>query len=168
MSGPRFLLGAALVLTAVLLETTTVTRLPLPGVAPDLVLVLVVAFAFVEGPLSGMASGFCAGLLADLLAYHQLGRLALAYCAVGYLTGMAQDDTERSTFAPFLAVGLGAVAGLVIYAAEGFLLGDARVTIAAVGRGLLSAVPYDVVLTPFVVPLVATLVRRVEQDAVRR
>ena len=118
--------------------------------------------------MSGMVTGFCAGLLVDLLADHQLGRLALAYAAVGYVTGLTKDDTERSTLAPFAAVGLGAIGALVVYAAEGFLLGDARVTIDAVGKGLLSAVPYDVVLTPFIVPLVAVLLRRVEQDSQRR
>ena len=162
------MLGAALVLTSVLVETTVVTRLPLPGTAPDLALVVVIAFAFVEGPMSGMVTGFAAGLLADLLADHQLGRLALAYAAVGYVTGLTKDDTERSTVAPFLAVGLGAVTALVLFTVEGLLLADPRVTVAALGMSLFSAVSYDVVLTPFVVPVVGLLLRRVEQDAVRR
>ena len=164
----RFLLGAATVLTALLLQTTVITQLPLPGAAPDLVLVLVVAYALAEGPLSGLSTGFIAGLLADASADHELGRLALVYAVVGYLTGLVEDDTERSTVLPFLAVGLGAVTGVLVFAAEGALLGDPRVTIGAIGRSLVSSVPYDVVLTPFVVPVVALLVRRVELDPLRR
>lgn len=168
MTARRFLLAAATVLTALLMQTTVVTQLPLPGAAPDLLIVLVVAYALTEGPLSGLTTGFIAGLLADLSADHELGRLALAYALVGYVTGLLEDDTERSTLLPFAAVALGAVTGLFVFAAEGALLGDPRVTFGAVGRSLVSSVPYDVVLTPFVVPVVALLVRRVEFDPLRR
>jgi len=168
VSPSRFLLGAVTVVTAVLLQSSVVSRLPLPGTAPDLVLVLVVAFALVEGPLSGLVTGFVAGLLADLPADHQLGRLALAYALVGYTCGLVQDDTERSTLLPFTVVALGALGSLLVFSAEGVLLGDPRVVWAAVARAVVSSVPYDVVLTPFVVPAVGALVRRVDPDPVRR
>jgi rod shape-determining protein MreD len=164
----RFLLAAATVLTALMLQDTVVSALPLPGAAPDLLLVLVVAYALVEGPLSGMITGFVAGVLADSLADHALGRLALVYAVVGYATGFIEDDTERSTLLPFLAVAAGAVGGVLLFAGEGMLLGDPRVTIHAVGRSLVSSVPYSVVLTPFVVPVLNLLVRRMEPDPIRR
>ena len=168
MTTRRFLLGAATVLTALLLQYAVVSRLPLPGVVPDLLLVLVVAYGLVEGPLSGMTTGFVAGVLADSLADHQLGRLALAYAVVGYATGFIEDDTERSTLVPCLAVGAGALGGVLVFAAEGILLGDPRISLHAVVRSLVSSVPYAVVLTPFVVPVLALLVRRIEPEPVRR
>jgi rod shape-determining protein MreD len=168
MTFRRFLLGAATVLTALLLQDTVVSALPLPGAAPDLLLVLVVAYALVEGPLSGMTTGFIAGVLADSLADHALGRLALVYAVVGYGTGFIEDDTERSTLVPFLGVAAGATAGVLLFAAEGMLLSDPRVTVHAVGRSLVSSVPYSVVLTPFVVPVLNLLVRRMEPDPIRR
>jgi rod shape-determining protein MreD len=164
----RFLLGTATVLTALLLQDTVISQLPLPGAAPDLLLVLVVAFGLIEGPLSGMTTGFVAGVLADSLADHQLGRLALAYAVVGYLAGFMEDDTERSTLLPFAAVGVGAVTAVLLFAGEGMLLGDPRVTLHAVGRSLLSSVPYAVVLTPFVVPVLNVLLRRIESEQIRR
>jgi rod shape-determining protein MreD len=164
----RFLLAAATVLTALLLQDTVISELPLPGAAPDLLLVLVVAYALVEGPLSAMTIGFVAGVLADSLADHPLGRLALVYAVVGYATGFIEDDTERSTLVPFLAVAAGASGAVGIFAAEGMLLGDPRITLYAVGRSLVSSVPYAVVLTPFVVPLLSVLVRRTEPEPVRR
>jgi rod shape-determining protein MreD len=168
VTGGRFALGAATVLTALLLQTTVVTRLSLPGDAPDLLLVLVVAFALVEGPLSGMVTGFVAGGLADLMSDHAVGRLALAYVIVGYLTGLASDDADRSVLLPFFAVAAGSAAAVLVFAGEGILLGDPRVTGSAVLRALTSTVPYDVVLTPFVVPAVGALVRRLDPDPVRR
>jgi rod shape-determining protein MreD len=168
MTAPRFLLGAATVLTAILLQTTIIARLPLPGVAPDLVLVLVVAYALIEGPLQGMTTGFVAGVLLDGLSDHQLGRLALAYAVVGYLAGLIHDDTERSTLVPFMAVAMGGFVGVLLFAGEGMLLGDPRVGLYAVVRSLISSVPYDVVLTPFVIPPVGALVRRLDPEPVRR
>ena len=168
MTAQRFLLGAASVVTALLLQLTVIGRLPVPGAAPDLVLVLVVAFALAEGPMSGLVTGFLAGLLADALSVHELGRLALAYAVAGYVTGMLQDDTDRSTLQPFGAVLLGALAAVGVFAAEGILLADARISLHSIARALSSAVPYDVVLTPFVVPLVTGLVRRLDVDPLRR
>jgi rod shape-determining protein MreD len=164
----RFLLAAATVLTALLLQGAVLTRLPLPGAAPDLLLVVVVAYALVEGPLSGMTTGFVAGVLADSLADHQLGRLALAYAVVGYAVGFIEDDTERSTLLPFVGVAVGAFGAVIVFAGEGMLLGDPRVTFHAVARSVISSVPYSVVLTPFVVPVLGALVRRVEPDPIRR
>lgn len=160
MTGSRLLLAVATVLTAVLLQVAVVARLPLPGGAPDLVLVLVLSFALSEGPLSGMVTGFLAGSLADLLTDHEAGRLALAYLVAGYLVGQLHDSTSRSTLLPIAGVAAGAVVALVVYAAEGLLLGDARTGLAAVLRGLTTSVPYDLVLAPFVVPAVGALVRR--------
>jgi len=164
----RFVLGVATVITALLLQLAAIGRLPLPGAEPDLLLVLVLAFALAEGPHSGTITGFCAGLLADCFASHELGRLALAYALAGYVTGTLQDDTERSTLQPFGAVALGGLVALFAFSFEGVLLGDHRITWHSVARATSSSVPYDVVLTPFVVPLVAGLVRRLDVDPLRR
>ena len=174
MTARRLLLGLATVLPAVLLQTTVLARLPLPGGAPDLLLVLVVAFALAEGPLSGTVTGFAAGLLADLGADHQLGRTALVLALVGYVAGLVHDGPsyggagERSTLLPFAVVGLAAAAAVTVFAVEGVLLGDARVTTGAYLRALAGTVPYCVLLTPFVVPVIGVLVRRLDQDPLRR
>ena len=163
MTVSRALLGALLVLTALVLAPT-VSRLPLPGSPPDLVLVVVLAVALAQGPRAGMVTGFAAGTLADLLSDHAVGRLALAYVVVGFLVGRAAGAAERSLLRPFAAVAAGAAGALLLYAGEGALLGDPRIRLAALGVGLVSAVPYDVVLVPFVVPLVGVLARRAASD----
>ena len=168
MTAQRLLLGAVTIVTALLLQLTVVARLPLPGAAPSLLLLLVVAFGLAEGSMSGMVTGFIAGLLADGLSVHELGRLALALALAGYAAGMLQDDSDRSTLQPFGAVAFGALVALAAYSAEGVLLGDVRINVHSVVRAAISAVPYDVVLTPFVVPLVAGLVRRLDIDPLRR
>jgi rod shape-determining protein MreD len=164
----RFLLGAATVLTALLLQTTVLTRLPLPGGAPDLLLVLVVGFALVEGPLSGTVTGFVAGLLADLGADHELGRTALVLAVVGYAAGLPYDDGHRSTLLPFAVVGASAAGAVTLFATEGLLLADPRITGSAYASALAGTVTYCVLLTPFVVPGVGLLVRRLDEDPFAR
>ena len=174
MTVRRLLLSVATVLSALLVQTTVLNRLPLPGGAPDLLLVLVVAFALAEGPRSGTLTGFAAGLLADLGADHELGRTALVLALVGYVAGLVHDDPsygasgDRSTSVPFLVVGLSAAGAVTVYAVQGLLLGDARIDAGAWLRALAGTVPYCVLLTPFVVPVVAGLVRRVGRDPLRR
>jgi rod shape-determining protein MreD len=168
MTARRVLLGAVLLVTALLLQTTVLSRLPLPGAAPDLLLVLVVAHALLEGPLSGTVTGFAAGLLADLGADHELGRLALVYAVVGYLAGVVADDRRPSPLRRFLVVAAGALGAVVLYALEGLLLGDPRITLAAFWRSLAATVAYAVLLTPLVVPLVGALLRRLDDDPLRR
>lgn len=164
MTASRALLGVVSVVTALLLQTCLLDALPLPGAAPELLVVLVAAFALAEGPASGAVTGFAAGLAGDLVSDHALGRLALSLAVAGYLAGQVHDDTERSTLLPFVVVGAAAAGTLLLYAGEGLLLGDARVGGASVLRSLVSSVPYSVVLTPFVVPVVAALCRRVDPE----
>ena len=73
-----------------------------------------------------------------------------------------QDAAERSAFVPVAVVAVLAPATLLAYAGLGLLLGDPRVTAQAVVASLPAATLYDVLLAPFVVPLVGWLCRRVE------
>ena len=164
----RLLLGSAAVVAALLLQTTVLARLPLPGGVPDLLLVLVVAVALAEGPQSGTLTGFAAGLLADLGADHALGRLALVYALVGYLAGLLEDERPRGALTAPLTVAAAAAGAVALYALEGLLLGDPRITSAAFWPALAGTVTYCVVLSVLVVPVVGALVRRLDPDPFRR
>jgi rod shape-determining protein MreD len=160
----RALLATAVVLTALVLQAVVVNRLHLPGGHPDLPVLCVVAFALAGGPTYGTVLGFCVGLAADVLppADHTLGRLALAYAVVGYLAGLVEDVEERSVLTTVAMVAFASAAAVILFAGVGALLGDSRITAGAVARSLASTVIYDVVLAPFVVPLVSGAVRRAE------
>lgn len=170
MPAPRAAMVVALVGTAVLAQVTVLARLPLPGATPDAVLLAVVSLGLVYGPMTGMVTGFGAGLALDLVppADHAAGRWALVLCLVGYVAGLARPDTRRSALVPLLVVACCAAGATAGYAALGAILGDPRVTWPAVARLLPTAVLYDVFLTPFLVPVVIALARRVEADPARR
>lgn len=169
LSGPRLVLAAAVVVSALVLQVGVLGRLPLPGATPDVVLLGVVALSLVYGPMFGAGTGFAAGLALDLVppADHAVGRWALVLTLVGYLCGQAQDEVERSALVPFLVVGAAAAASTLAYALLGVVMGDARVGWTLVARVLPTAVLYDLVLAPIVVPVVLALARRAEPDLVR-
>ena len=160
----RPLLAVAAVLTALLLQVDVVNRLRLPGGHPDLVLVVLVSLALVGGPAYGAVVGFAAGFAADILppADHTIGRLAFVYALVGYAAGLLEDAEERSVFAAVAVVALGSAASVLLFAGVGALLGDARIGASAVTHALSAGVIYDVVVAPFIVPLVSGAARRVE------
>lgn len=151
------LAAAAAVLVAVVLQAAVFARLPLPGGQPSVVLVLVVAIGLAGGANAGLAAGFGAGLLTDLLADHPLGILALCFALAGLLAGLLEADVERTVLLPVMVVALSTAAVHLTYLGVMGLLGR---TTADGAAGVLGTVAYDVVLTPFVVPLVAAVARR--------
>jgi rod shape-determining protein MreD len=163
------LLVVVVVLTALLVQVTILNRLPLPIGRPDLLVVVVIAGALVGGPQRGAVIGFATGLAADLMppADHLAGRLAFAYTVVGYLAGLLEDIEERSVFTTILVVAIGAAVAVLVYAGLGALVADPRVTIHATAQGLLASVVYDVVLAPFVVPLISAASHRLEPAGLR-
>lgn len=161
----RRLFAAIVIAVALVLQVIVVNRLPLPGgVVPDVVLLAVVALALVHGPLPGLVTGFCAGLIADLVppADHTIGQYAFVFCLVGYVAGLAQTEMDRSSVMPFIAMVVGAVGGCVLYAVLGGLLGDPRITWATSREVVPLTALYDVLLSPFVLYLVFRLGRRFE------
>ena len=164
VSPVRTAVAAAAVVVAVVLQGTLLARLPLPGGSPNLVLVLVLAVGLAAGGSAGMSVGFAAGLLADLLSDHPVGLLALCFAAVGFLAGLLETDAERSVLWPLLIVGVGATGTFLAYYGLLALLDRP----AAGGLGdLPSTVVYDLMLTPFVIPVVTAVTRRLDTDTRR-
>jgi rod shape-determining protein MreD len=163
------LLAVVVVLTALLAQVTVINRLPLPLGHPDLLVVVVIAFGLVGGPQRGAVIGFATGLAADLMppSDHLAGRLAFAYTLVGYLAGLLEDIEERSVFTTVFVVAVGAGIAVVVYAGLGVLVGDPTVTVHTTTRAVVAVVVYDVVLAPFVVPLVSGASRRLEPAGLR-
>lgn len=168
MSARRVLLGALVLAVGLVAQSAVLSRIPLPGGAPDLLLVLVVAFALAEGQRSGAVTGFVTGLLADLGADHELGRTALVYALVGYVAGLARTEARPSLLVPLVVVGAAAAAGVTVFAVEGLLLADPRITAATYRQSIIGTVPYCLILTLLVVPAVGILVRRLDLDPLRR
>jgi rod shape-determining protein MreD len=166
----RTALFVALVVTAAILQVSGLDLIPLPYIHPDLVLVVVVGCALAAGPVAGAGTGFGAGLLMDLVppAAHAVGRLALIYTLAGYLAGKLPDVEERSLVAPFGIVAGFSAGAVAANALLGTLIGGAGVHWSVALRQIPAEALYDVFLTPFVIPLVGYLSRRISPEVLRR
>jgi rod shape-determining protein MreD len=156
----RFLVLAGVLVVAVLVQSTVLARLTLAGVRPDLLVLAVVSVAVATDPATGAAFGFVAGLVADLLFDLPVGVSALVYTAVGFAVGTLRVYVTGHR--PLAHLVLVAAASLASVWCCGLLLRVLDLSSwAAVARaGPLVAV-YNLLLTPFVYPVVWALTERV-------
>ncbi|MEV7021140.1 rod shape-determining protein MreD [Kitasatospora sp. NPDC093558] len=166
----RIPVSAVLILFGLILQVSVFGRLQLPGATPDILLLVVVGLAMVYGPTGGCVVGFSAGLLADLAppSDHAIGRYALVLCLMGYAAGLLRPEhgRQRSVSSALLVVAGAAVASTLLYAMVGALVGDTAARHVGLGGLVISALLYDLLLAPFVVPLVMLLGRRFGRDPV--
>jgi rod shape-determining protein MreD len=159
----RFLAFVALTLAAVVLQGSLFGFLAVDGVVPNLVLLLVVAVGLSRGAELAMLTGFAGGLMLDLAppADHVAGRWALALVVVGYVAGRAGRG-RGSTLTAVVTVAGCSFVGTSLFALSGMLLGDAAAPTGETLAVIAVAVLYDVVLTPFVLPPLMRLLRRLQ------
>ena len=144
--------AALAILVAVMLQAAVLSRLPLPGGPPNLVLVLVVAIGLAAGGRAGLAAGFAAGLLTDLLSDHPVGVLALCFALAGFVAGLLEADVRRSVLLPVVVVAVADRGGLPAPTSACWGCSAGRSPTAPAEYS--GTIAYDVVLAPFVVPLV--------------
>jgi rod shape-determining protein MreD len=163
----RLLALAAVLVVAVLIQSTVLARLRLAGVRPDLLVLAVVAVAMASGPVSGAAFGFSAGLVADLLFDLPVGVSALVYTAVGFAVGIARVYVTSQL--PLVHLVLVGAASLASVWCSGLLLRVFDlVSWETVARSGPLVALYNLLLAPFVYPVVRALVERVPAKPAQR
>jgi rod shape-determining protein MreD len=150
----RTLAWAAVVVTALLLQSTIFSQIKLGGAKPELMYLVTTLLAMLEGPSSGAIGGFTAGMAQDFLLDQPKGITALTLTLLGYVVGITrQFITTQSPALPMILVGLSTAAGVVFYGFVSFLLGQLPVGPLFLLRiALLSAI-YNAVLTPLLYPV---------------
>ncbi|MGH2777606.1 MAG: rod shape-determining protein MreD [Actinomycetota bacterium] len=161
---------AGMLLLAVAIQSTLLAQATILGVIPQLVLVVVISLAFLDGERVGTVMGFFGGLLIDMLLPNAIvGLTALIYTLLGYGVGliryMAPPD---SVWTPVFAVaGASAVAELG-YAALAIIMGQRWVSLSETVKIAGLVVLYNTLLTPFVFPLVRRVADRFRPEKVYR
>ena len=168
MSVVRALVALAAVVVALVLQVTVFPHLAWEGIVPNLVLLVVVAAALTRGPQVAAVLGFVAGVALDLAppADHAAGRWALALVLVGYVAGRVHQEQRPTATAVVATVGVSSFVGTSVFALTGLLLGETAFDVTALLQVILVAVLWDVLLTPFVLPPLMGMFRRLEPDRV--
>lgn len=150
----RTILLTVAVLTALLLQTTVFADVRLFGAKPELMYLLTIAFAILEGPASGAVAGFVGGMAQDFLLNQPKGITALTLTLVGYAIGMLrQFIASPSPVLPVVLIAGGTFAGVVFYGVVSFLLGQLDTPWLYLFRVAALSAAYNAILTPLVFPL---------------
>ncbi len=163
----RFLVLAAVLVVAVVVQSTVLAELPLAGVRADLLVLAVVAVAMASDASSGAGFGFAAGLVADLLFDLPVGVSALVYTAVGFAVGTVR--VYVTSHLPLVHLALAGAASLASVWCCGLLLRVFDLSSwAAVARAGPLVALYNLLLTPFVYPVVWALTERLPARPAQR
>ncbi|MGZ4465934.1 MAG: rod shape-determining protein MreD [Nocardioides sp.] len=164
MSLLRGLAALGAVAIALVLQVSVFPHLAWEGIVPNLCLLVVVGAALTRGPQFAAVLGFVAGVALDLAppADHVAGRWALALVVMGYVAGRMRQDVRPSASAVVATVAASSFVGTSAYALTGIVLHDGVTSIPDLLRVILVAVLWDVLLTPFVLPLVMAMFHRLE------
>jgi rod shape-determining protein MreD len=120
------MLRVALVIFVVLMvQQTVMLALRIHGVHPDLLWLLPITAALLDGPETGAIVGFWAGLAFDLVLPTPFGLSALVGCLLGYATGELTTSVDpRAAWLKPVAALTGSVAGDMLFAVLGAVLGQ--------------------------------------------
>lgn len=163
MTGVRNVVLAALVCFAIVGQAVIFRFVSVDGVVPNLALIVVVVAAISRGSQFAAVLGFGAGLLLDLAppADHVAGRWALALVLVGYLAGRVRQDARTSPMMAVVLVGAASFIATSLYAFTGVVLGDGSWAVDETIRVIVISVLWDLMLAPFLVPVLLWLLDRV-------
>ena len=165
----RTLVLVAVITTALLLQTTVFPELTLLGVKPELLYLVTVVFAALQGPAEGAVVGFVSGLAQDFLLNTPKGITALTLTMLGYTVGLArQYITSPSPLLPAILVALGTAGGIAFHQAVAFLLGEEGGPFSYVAKVVLLTAVYGAVLTPIFFPVLRRAVAAIHEGRVVR
>jgi rod shape-determining protein MreD len=122
----RSIVRVALIIFVVLmLQQTVMVALRVGGAHPDLLWLLPITAALLDGPETGAIVGFWSGLAFDLVLPTPFGLSALVGCLLGYATGsLTRAVDPRAAWLKPVAALAGSVAADMLFAVLGAILGQ--------------------------------------------
>lgn len=150
----RWTVFALAVFTAVLVSSELGLSLPIFGVAPDLLIVVVVSWAIGAQPRTAAIMGFTVGLVRDLLLTSPKGLSAFAYALTAWL--VAAVGPFRGVWAFVGVVAVATMVSQTLYGLSASLFSE-NIDLGALPRVVLVSSAYNALLAPLVMPLLRRL-----------
>jgi rod shape-determining protein MreD len=143
------------VVTALVVHLSVLTRVHVAGVMPDLMLLLAVAGGITGGAVPGAVLGFVSGMVVDVFLETPLGLSGLVFSVVGYSVGVAQTGILRSSWwIPMLTAFVASAAGELLFALAGAVVGTTPIDVRHLGLVLGVVGVTNALLAPLAVRLV--------------
>lgn len=166
MTSVRALVALLVVSVALMLQVSVFPYLAWDGIVPNLCLLVVVGAALTRGSQFAMVLGFAAGVLLDLAppADHVAGRWALALVIVGYVAGRVRPGLKPTVTSVVATVAASSFIGTSVFAISGLILRDPALAVPELLQVIVVAVVWDILLTPFVLPVVMAIFGQLEPE----
>lgn len=151
----RVVVMGLLVLLALLVKTIVLPAVAIGSYRPDVVTLVVVGVALLEGPDSGLRLGFATGLAQDLVSGGEalVGVGALVMMGVGYAAGRLKPFIVSAPRSGGIVVaGLAAGAATFATGVLGRLLGTVSASLGAVLVATITVGVYSALVAPLVLP----------------
>ncbi len=150
----RVLAFTVVIVTAILLQSTIFSQVKLLGAEPELLYLVTIVVAAIEGPREGAIFGFAGGMAEDFFLNQPKGITALTLTLLGYSIGLArQYIVSPSPLLPTLLVFVGTLGGVVFAQVLAFLLGEVDVGTLPILRIAVLSATYGGILTPIAFPV---------------
>lgn len=144
----QFSLNALVLIVAFSLHNTAGIYFKIGGVVPDITLIALISISFIEGQIAGMATGFFAGILKDLIHLRGFGVNALTHTLIGYFAGAFETSMIANSYILMLIVGIATLISEALYVSIAFLL--SYQIDAMFWRYALLAAVYNALISPFI------------------
>ena len=125
MTARSFVRLALVIFLVLMVQQTVMLALRVGGAHPDLLWLLPITAALIDGPETGAIVGFWSGLAFDLVLPTPFGLSALVGCLLGFATGTltAAVDPRAAWLKPVASL-TGSVAADMLFAVLGAILGQ--------------------------------------------
>jgi rod shape-determining protein MreD len=161
---------AVILVIALALQSTLLARVTILGVIPQILLVVIVSLAYLQGERVGIVCGFFGGLMQDLLLTDSIiGLYAMVYLLIGFAVGSFRKYAPaESVWMPVFVVAAASAVAEISYATLNIIMGQRWVSLMFTLKVASLVVLYNTLLTPFVFPLVRRIADRFSPEKVYR
>jgi rod shape-determining protein MreD len=157
----RVLPTTAAIIVATLLQVGLAPYIQIAGVVPNILLLVVVTLALVEGPSAGALAGFAAGLMFDLLGSGPVGPMVLVLTVTGYMAGQLHENMfAEGWLLPLTVLGIASLLSALAYGLMLDMLGAGGPFLLTLFTKMLPEAIYDAALALLVYPWLARFLRQ--------
>lgn len=160
---------ALVLLAAFFCQAAVVPLISIGAAKPDIILIIVASFGFLDGAVPGAVGGFLGGLLLDLLTIRGIGLEIIIKTIIGGFSGRVERTIlGNSAVMPMLAIGGVSIVSQILYIGLAFLTGERMALLTAVREVVLPSALYTALIGFFVFPHLSRILSAERQDKVFR